>query len=70
MKSCSKILYHITVRKIKPNNVKLKATISIYDALGELPLSKVSYVNVLKPLIDLELVSLTRNSWLNVSISI
>ena len=49
-------------------DVKLQATISVYDALGELPLDSLSYANVLKPLIDLDYVSQTKNSWMQVSI--
>jgi hypothetical protein len=40
-------------------------TISVYDALGELPLSSLSYANVLKPLIDLDFFSQTKNSWMD-----
>ena len=47
--------------------VDLQATTSVYDALAELPLSSLSYANVLKPLIDLDFVSQTKNSWMDVS---
>jgi len=40
-------------------------TISVYDALAELPLSSLSYANVLKPLIDLDFFSQTKNSWMD-----
>ena len=43
-------------------DVKLQATISVYDALGELPLDSLSYANVLKPLIDLDYVSQSKGS--------
>ena len=36
--------------------------------LGKLPLGSLSYANVLKPLIDLDYVSQTKNSWMQVSI--
>ena len=48
-------------------DVKLQATISVYDALGELPLDSLSYANVLKPLIDLDYVSQTKLGWMDVS---
>ena len=48
-------------------DVKLQATISVYDALGELPFDSLSYANVLKPLIDLDYVSQTKGSWMDVS---
>ena len=47
--------------------VDLQATTSVYDALAELPLSSLSYANVLKPLIDLDFFSQTKNSWMDVS---
>ena len=48
-------------------DVKLQATISVYDALGELSHPILSYANVLKPLIDLDYVSQTKGSWMDVS---
>ena len=45
----------------------LQATTSVYDALAELPLTSLSYASVLKPLIDLDFVSQTKNSWMDVS---
>ena len=51
----------------KKHDYKLQATISAYDALGELPLDSLSYANVLKPLIDLDYVSQTKGSWMDVS---
>ena len=41
--------------------------ISVYDALAELPLSSLSYANVLKPLIDLDFRLHTNYSWMDVS---
>ena len=41
--------------------------ISVYDALAELPLSSLSYANVLKPLIDLDFRLHTKYSWMDVS---
>ena len=53
----------------RKHDYKLQATISVYDALGELPLDtdSLSYANVLKPLIDLDYVSQTKGSWMDVS---
>ena len=45
----------------------MQATTSVYDALAELPPTSLSYANVLKPLINLDFVKLTKNSWMNVS---
>ena len=44
-----------------------QTTISVYDALGKVPLGSLSYTSVLKPLIDLDFVSQTKNSWMDVS---
>ena len=54
----------MTFRKL---TFDFQETISVYDALGELPLSSLSYANVLKPLIDLDFFSQTKNSWMDVS---
>ena len=51
----------------RKHDYKLQATISAYDALGELPFDSLSYANVLKPLIDLDYVSQTKGSWMDVS---
>ena len=45
----------------------LQETIAVYDALAELPLTSLSYANVLKPLINLDYVSQTKGSWMDVS---
>ena len=45
----------------------LQETIAVYDALAELPLTSLSYANVLKPLIDLDFISQTKNTWMDVS---
>ena len=45
----------------------LQETIAVYDELAELPLTSLSYANVLKPLIDLDFFSQTKNSWMDVS---
>ena len=57
----------LTFKSILQKNVDFQETISVYDALGELPLSSLSYANVLKPLIDLDFFSQTKNSWMDVS---
>ena len=46
----------------------MQATISVYNVLGKLPLGSLSYANVLKPLTDLDYISRTKNSWMQVSI--
>ena len=52
------------------HDVKYQATISVYDALGKLPLSNLSYESVLKPLIDLDYVSQTKSGWMNVGFNV
>ena len=52
------------------DNVLLKTTISVYDALGKVPLGSLSYTSVLKPLIDLDFVSQTKNYWMDVSMKL
>ena len=52
------------------HDVKYQATISVYDALGKLPLSNLSYGSVLKPLTDLDYVSQTKRGWMNVGFNV
>merc|ERR1719509_474670 len=44
-----------------------QAITNVYDGLADLPLDEVTYETVLKPLIDLDFESQSKNSWLDVS---
>ena len=63
-------LLHRGNRKHDDNVFLLQTTISVYDALGKLPLGNLSYTSVLKPLIDLDFVSQTKNYWMDVSMKL
>ena len=52
---------------LQKKNNDSQEMISVYDALAELPLSSLSYANVLKPLIDLDFRLHTKYSWMDVS---
>jgi hypothetical protein len=61
-----KELTEVSLQIVKVLTNDLQATIAVYDALGALPLTSLSYSTVLKPLIDLDLESSTKNSWMDV----
>ena len=54
-------------RCCSPLTYSPQAITTVYDGLADLPLDEVTYETVLKPLIDLDFESQSKNSWLDVS---